>query len=123
MVLVGRWPAVFGYGGRAPGLLGHGCPRVRRREGSSPSPPCCAFAARPATGSGRLIPACQWILLRDKLSLAYCQRSQMPVRPSPTVRGRRLRHELRKISEEHGLTIEQVSERSDGDWNASTISR
>jgi transcriptional regulator with XRE-family HTH domain len=47
----------------------------------------------------------------------------MPARPSPTVRGRRLRHELRKIREEHGLTIEQVSERSDGDWNASTISR
>ena len=47
----------------------------------------------------------------------------MPARPSPTVRGRRLRHELRKLREEHGLTIEQVSERSDGDWNASTISR
>ena len=47
----------------------------------------------------------------------------MPARPSPTVRGRRLRHELRKIREQHGLTIEQVSERSDGDWNASTISR
>jgi transcriptional regulator with XRE-family HTH domain len=47
----------------------------------------------------------------------------MPTRPSPTVRGRRLRHELRKIREEHGLTIEQVSERSDSDWNASTISR
>jgi transcriptional regulator with XRE-family HTH domain len=47
----------------------------------------------------------------------------MPARPSPTVRGRRLRHELRKIREEHGLTIEQVSERSAGDWNASTISR
>jgi transcriptional regulator with XRE-family HTH domain len=47
----------------------------------------------------------------------------MPARPSPTVRGRRLRHELRKIREAHGLTIEQVSERSGGDWNASTISR
>jgi transcriptional regulator with XRE-family HTH domain len=47
----------------------------------------------------------------------------MPARPSPTVRGRRLRHELRKIREEHGLTIEQVSEQSGGDWNASTISR
>jgi transcriptional regulator with XRE-family HTH domain len=47
----------------------------------------------------------------------------MPARPSPTVRGRRLRHELRKIREGHGLTIEQVSERSGGDWNASTISR
>ena len=47
----------------------------------------------------------------------------MPARPSPTVRGRRLRHELRKIREERGLTIEQVTERSDGDWNASTISR
>lgn len=47
----------------------------------------------------------------------------MPARPSPTVRGRRLRHELRKIRDEQGLTIEQVSERSGGDWNASTISR
>jgi transcriptional regulator with XRE-family HTH domain len=47
----------------------------------------------------------------------------MPPRPSPTVRGRRLRHELRSIRERHGLTIEQVSERSGGDWNASTISR
>lgn len=47
----------------------------------------------------------------------------MPVRPSPTVRGRRLRHELRKLREERGLTIEKVSEMSGGDWNASTISR
>jgi transcriptional regulator with XRE-family HTH domain len=47
----------------------------------------------------------------------------MPARPSPTVRGRRLRHELRKIREERGLTIEQVSEQSGGDWNPSTISR
>lgn len=47
----------------------------------------------------------------------------MPARPSPTVRGRRLRHELRKIREERGLTIEQISEQSGGDWNPSTISR
>jgi transcriptional regulator with XRE-family HTH domain len=55
--------------------------------------------------------------------MEICQRSFMPARPSPTVRGRRLSHELRKIREERSLTIEQVSERSGGDWNASTISR
>jgi transcriptional regulator with XRE-family HTH domain len=47
----------------------------------------------------------------------------MPPRPSPTVRGRRLRYELRKIREERGLTIEQVTERSGGDWTPSAISR
>lgn len=47
----------------------------------------------------------------------------MPVRPSPTVRGRRLRYELRRLREQRGLTIEQVSEQSGGDWTASAISR
>src|SRR5260370_14838392 len=47
----------------------------------------------------------------------------MPVRPSPTVRGRRLRYELRRLREQRGLTIEQVSERADGDLGISTISR
>jgi transcriptional regulator with XRE-family HTH domain len=47
----------------------------------------------------------------------------MPVRPSPTVRGRRLRYELRRLREERGMTIEQVSARSAGDWTASAISR
>jgi transcriptional regulator with XRE-family HTH domain len=47
----------------------------------------------------------------------------MPVRPSPTVRGRRLRYELRQFREERGLTIEQVSELASGDWSPSTISR
>lgn len=47
----------------------------------------------------------------------------MPVRPSPTVRGRRLRYELRRYREQRGLTIEQVSEIAEGDWNPSTISR
>jgi transcriptional regulator with XRE-family HTH domain len=47
----------------------------------------------------------------------------MPVRPSPTVRGRRLRYELRRLREERGLTIEQVSERSGGDLRPPTISR
>lgn len=47
----------------------------------------------------------------------------MPIRPSPTVRGRRLRYELRRLREQRGLTIEQVSERSGGDWSASAISR
>ena len=47
----------------------------------------------------------------------------MPPRPSPTVRGRRLRYELRQLREQRGLTIEQVAERSGGDWTPSAISR
>jgi transcriptional regulator with XRE-family HTH domain len=47
----------------------------------------------------------------------------MPVRPSPTVRRRRLRYELRRLREEHGLTIEQVQEQSGGDLKAPSISR
>jgi transcriptional regulator with XRE-family HTH domain len=47
----------------------------------------------------------------------------MPVRPSPTVRRRRLRYELRRLREQRGLTIEQVQERSGGDLRAPTISR
>lgn len=47
----------------------------------------------------------------------------MPVRPSPTVRRRRLRYELRRLREQHGLTIEQVQERSGGDLKAPSISR
>ena len=45
------------------------------------------------------------------------------MRPSPTVRGRRLRYELRRLREQRSLTIEQVAERSHGDWTASAISR
>lgn len=47
----------------------------------------------------------------------------MPVRPSPTVRARRLRYELRRLREERNLTIEQVSAQSGGDLGTSTISR
>lgn len=47
----------------------------------------------------------------------------MSVRPSPTVRGRRLRYELRRLREQRGLTIEQASEQSGGDWTPSAISR
>ena len=47
----------------------------------------------------------------------------MPIRPSPTVRRRRLRYELRRLRDEHGLTIEQVQERSGGDIKAPSISR
>jgi transcriptional regulator with XRE-family HTH domain len=47
----------------------------------------------------------------------------MPVRPSPTVRGRRLRYELRRLREQRGLTIEQAAELSGGDWTPSAISR
>jgi len=47
----------------------------------------------------------------------------MPVRPSPTVRRRRLRYELRRLRSEHGLTIEQVQEASGGDIKAPSISR
>ena len=47
----------------------------------------------------------------------------MPVRPSPTVRRRRLRYELRRLRTEHGMTIEQVQEASGGDIKAPSISR
>jgi transcriptional regulator with XRE-family HTH domain len=47
----------------------------------------------------------------------------MPVRPSPTVRGRRLRYELRRLREERNLTIDHVAGVSGGDWSASAISR
>ncbi len=47
----------------------------------------------------------------------------MPVRPSPTVRGRRLRYELRRLREQRSMTIEQVAASSGGDWTASAISR
>jgi transcriptional regulator with XRE-family HTH domain len=47
----------------------------------------------------------------------------MPVRPSPTVRGRRLRYELKRLRDERGLTIDQVSELSGGDLRQPTISR
>ena len=47
----------------------------------------------------------------------------MPVRPSPTVRRRRLRYELRRLRAEHGLTIEQVQDASGGDIKAPSISR
>jgi transcriptional regulator with XRE-family HTH domain len=44
-------------------------------------------------------------------------------RPSPTVRRRRLRYELRRLRTERGLTIEQVQERSNGDIKAPSLSR
>jgi transcriptional regulator with XRE-family HTH domain len=44
-------------------------------------------------------------------------------RPSPTVRRRRLRYELRRLRTERGLTIEDVQERSYGDVRAPTLSR
>jgi transcriptional regulator with XRE-family HTH domain len=44
-------------------------------------------------------------------------------RPSPTVRRRRLRYELRRLRTERGLTIEDVQERSNGDIKAPTLSR
>ncbi len=47
----------------------------------------------------------------------------MPVRPSPTVRRRRLRYELRRLRTDRGMTIEQVQEASGGDIKAPSISR
>jgi transcriptional regulator with XRE-family HTH domain len=47
----------------------------------------------------------------------------MPVRPSPTVRRRRLRYELRRLRNERDLKIEQVQELSGGDLKAPTLSR
>jgi transcriptional regulator with XRE-family HTH domain len=47
----------------------------------------------------------------------------VPPRPSPTVRGRRLRYELRSLRLDRAMTIEQVAEQSGGDWTAAAISR
>jgi transcriptional regulator with XRE-family HTH domain len=47
----------------------------------------------------------------------------MPVRPSPTVRSKRLRRELRRLREERGLTIEQVATQAGSEWNPSTLGR
>ncbi|OLT13974.1 hypothetical protein BJF79_19355 [Actinomadura sp. CNU-125] len=47
----------------------------------------------------------------------------MPVRPSPTVRSKRLRRELRRLREERGLTIEKVADLAGGEWNPSTLGR
>jgi transcriptional regulator with XRE-family HTH domain len=54
-----------------------------------------------------------------------CQtrRSPVSVRPSPTVRSKRLRRELRRLREERGLTIEHVAELAGGEWNPSTLGR
>jgi transcriptional regulator with XRE-family HTH domain len=45
----------------------------------------------------------------------------MPATPSPTARGRRLRHELRRLREEAGLTHAEVARRLE--WSASKLSR
>ncbi len=45
----------------------------------------------------------------------------MPATPSPTARGRRLRHELRRLREEAGLTHSEVARRLE--WSASKVSR
>ena len=45
----------------------------------------------------------------------------MPGTPSPTARGRRLRHELRRLREEAGLTHSEVAHRLE--WSASKLSR
>jgi transcriptional regulator with XRE-family HTH domain len=45
------------------------------------------------------------------------------VRPSPTVRSRRLRHELVRLRKAHGLTIEQAAARSGGELVTSTVGR
>ncbi len=45
----------------------------------------------------------------------------MPGTPSPTARGRRLRHELRRMREEAGLTHTEVAQRLE--WSASKLSR
>ncbi|WP_026411280.1 helix-turn-helix domain-containing protein [Actinomadura oligospora] len=47
----------------------------------------------------------------------------MSIRPTPTVRARRLRYELRRLREARALTIEQVAQRAEGDFSTSTISR
>jgi transcriptional regulator with XRE-family HTH domain len=45
----------------------------------------------------------------------------MPATPSPSARGRRLRHELRRLREEAGLTHAEVANRME--WSSSKVSR
>jgi transcriptional regulator with XRE-family HTH domain len=45
----------------------------------------------------------------------------MPVMPSPTARGRRLRYELRRLREEAGLTHSEAGRHLE--WSASKVSR
>ena len=45
----------------------------------------------------------------------------MPATPSPTARGRRLRHELRRLREQAGLTHSEVARRLE--WSPSKVSR
>ncbi|GAA2722255.1 helix-turn-helix transcriptional regulator [Actinocorallia aurantiaca] len=47
----------------------------------------------------------------------------MSVRPSPTVRSKRLARELRRLREERNLTIEQVATLAGNEWNPSTLGR
>ncbi|ROO88748.1 helix-turn-helix protein [Actinocorallia herbida] len=47
----------------------------------------------------------------------------MSVRPSPTVRSKRLARELRRLREEAGQTIEQVCSRAGNGWSPSTLAR
>lgn len=47
----------------------------------------------------------------------------MGVRPSPTVRSKRLQRELRRLREEHGYTIEQVATLAGSEWNPTTLGR
>ncbi|MBG6086903.1 helix-turn-helix domain-containing protein [Actinomadura viridis] len=47
----------------------------------------------------------------------------MSDRSSPTVRARRLTHELRRLRDERGWTIDQVVQRSLGDFSSSALSR
>src|SRR5215471_12990838 len=49
------------------------------------------------------------------------KRGEMPVTPSPTARGRRLRHELRRLREEADLTHSEVARRLE--WSPSKVSR
>src|SRR5258708_7634859 len=46
---------------------------------------------------------------------------EMPATPSPTARARRLRHELRRLREEAGLTHSEVAHRLE--WSPSKLSR
>jgi transcriptional regulator with XRE-family HTH domain len=47
--------------------------------------------------------------------------TRFSARTSPTARGRRLRHELRRVREEAGLTHSEIAQRLE--WSASKVSR
>lgn len=82
-------------------------------------------------GTGPGLPKCpvDWLTAENATGILPLARDgsayevKTLARPSPTVRRRRLRYELRRLRSERGLTTEDVQRRSNGDIRAYSLSR